>query len=38
MTILEAYRALIAAGFRPVHNVEFQWYSAEVKQQYTVVQ
>lgn len=30
MTILEAYRALIAADFRPVQNIEFHWYSAEV--------
>ncbi|KIY49546.1 peptidase [Fistulina hepatica ATCC 64428] len=29
VTILEAYRALIAANFRPVHTVEFHWYSAE---------
>jgi hypothetical protein len=29
-TILESYRALLAADFRPVRNVEFQWYSAEV--------
>lgn len=30
VTILEAYRALIAADFRPVRTVEFHWYSAEV--------
>ena len=30
-TILESYRALLAADFRPVRNVEFQWYSAEVR-------
>lgn len=30
VTILEAYRALIAANFTPVHDVEFHWYSAEV--------
>ncbi|KZV68153.1 peptidase [Peniophora sp. CONT] len=29
VTILEAYRALIAADFRPVQDVEFHWYSAE---------
>ncbi|KAH9963857.1 peptidase [Russula dissimulans] len=29
VTILEAYRALIASDFRPVHPVEFHWYSAE---------
>jgi leucyl aminopeptidase len=29
VTILEAYRALIAADFRPVRTVEFHWYSAE---------
>jgi leucyl aminopeptidase len=28
-TILESYRALLAADFHPVRNVEFQWYSAE---------
>jgi len=28
-TILESYRALLAANYRPVRNVEFQWYSAE---------
>lgn len=30
VTILEAYRALIAADFRPAKTVEFHWYSAEV--------
>lgn len=30
MSILEAYRALIASGFRPERAVEFHWYSAEV--------
>lgn len=30
MSILEAYRALLAADFRPERTVEFQWYSAEV--------
>lgn len=30
VTILEAYRALIAADFRPERTVEFHWYSAEV--------
>ena len=30
VTILEAYRALIAADFHPVQDVEFHWYSAEV--------
>ncbi|KAF9483991.1 peptidase [Pholiota conissans] len=29
VTILEAYRALIASDFRPVRTVEFHWYSAE---------
>jgi len=29
VTILEAYRALIASDFRPVQHVEFHWYSAE---------
>ncbi|KAI0723391.1 peptidase [Earliella scabrosa] len=29
MSILEAYRALIAANFRPERAVEFHWYSAE---------
>ncbi|PCH41436.1 Zn-dependent exopeptidase [Wolfiporia cocos MD-104 SS10] len=29
MSILEAYRALIAADFRPERAVEFHWYSAE---------
>ncbi|EIM91034.1 peptidase [Stereum hirsutum FP-91666 SS1] len=29
VTILEAYRGLIAADFRPVQNVEFHWYAAE---------
>ncbi|KXN86341.1 Leucine aminopeptidase 1 [Leucoagaricus sp. SymC.cos] len=29
VTILEAYRALIAADFRPVRTLEFHWYSAE---------
>ncbi|KAH0587351.1 hypothetical protein H2248_006151 [Termitomyces sp. 'cryptogamus'] len=29
VTILEAYRALIAANFRPKRAVEFHWYSAE---------
>ncbi|EJF59454.1 peptidase [Dichomitus squalens LYAD-421 SS1] len=28
-SILEAYRALIEAGFRPERTVEFHWYSAE---------
>ena len=30
VTILEAYRALIASDFRPIRTVEFHWYSAEV--------
>jgi hypothetical protein len=30
VTILESYRALIKSDFKPVHNVEFHWYSAEV--------
>ncbi|KAF8916845.1 hypothetical protein CPB85DRAFT_1288218 [Mucidula mucida] len=29
VTILEAYRALIAADFHPERTVEFHWYSAE---------
>ncbi|KAG8935152.1 Leucine aminopeptidase 1 [Tulasnella sp. 418] len=29
VTILESYRALIAAGFTPKETVEFHWYSAE---------
>jgi len=29
VTILESYRALIAADFRPVRPVEFHWYAAE---------
>jgi leucyl aminopeptidase len=29
VTILEAYRALLASDFRPIRNVEFHWYSAE---------
>ncbi|RDB22640.1 Leucine aminopeptidase 1 [Hypsizygus marmoreus] len=29
VTILESYRALIAADFHPERNVEFHWYSAE---------
>jgi len=29
VSILEAYRALIAADFHPVRAVEFHWYSAE---------
>ncbi|TBU32124.1 peptidase [Dichomitus squalens] len=28
-SILEAYRALVAAGFQPERTVEFHWYSAE---------
>lgn len=31
VTILEAYRALITADFRPIRTVEFHWYSAEVR-------
>lgn len=31
VTILESYRALIAADFRPVRTIEFHWYSAEVR-------
>ena len=30
VSILEAYRALIAADYHPVRTVEFHWYSAEV--------
>ncbi|TRM68282.1 hypothetical protein BD626DRAFT_481287 [Schizophyllum amplum] len=29
VTVLEAYRGLIAAGFQPDRTVEFHWYSAE---------
>ena len=29
MTILEAYRSLIASNFTPQTTVEFHWYSAE---------
>jgi len=29
VTILETYRALLAANFTPVNDVEFHWYSAE---------
>jgi leucyl aminopeptidase len=29
VTILEAYRALIASDFHPIQHVEFHWYSAE---------
>jgi len=29
MSILEAYRGLISAGFQPKRTVEFHWYSAE---------
>ncbi|KAF9057756.1 peptidase [Panaeolus papilionaceus] len=29
VTILEAYRALIASDFQPVRTLEFHWYSAE---------
>ncbi|OCH88312.1 peptidase [Obba rivulosa] len=29
MSILESYRALLAADFRPQRTVEFHWYSAE---------
>ncbi|KAF9076377.1 peptidase, partial [Rhodocollybia butyracea] len=29
VTILESYRALLAADYRPVRTVEFHWYSAE---------
>ena len=31
VTILEAYRALLEADFRPNRTVEFHWYSAEVR-------
>ena len=30
VTILEAYRALLASDFKPNRAVEFHWYSAEV--------
>lgn len=30
VTILEAYRALLASDFTPNRTVEFHWYSAEV--------
>ncbi|KAJ3741353.1 peptidase [Lentinula detonsa] len=29
VTILESYRALLAADYRPVRTIEFHWYSAE---------
>ncbi|OBZ76197.1 Leucine aminopeptidase 1 [Grifola frondosa] len=29
MSILESYRALLAANFQPTRTVEFHWYSAE---------
>lgn len=29
VTIFEAYRAIIAADYRPLRTVEFHWYSAE---------
>ncbi|KAF5362453.1 hypothetical protein D9756_002733 [Leucocoprinus leucothites] len=29
ISILEAFRGLVAAGFKPLNTVEFQWYSAE---------
>ncbi|TFL03554.1 peptidase [Pterulicium gracile] len=29
VTVLEAYRALLASDFRPERTVEFHWYSAE---------
>ncbi|KAF8211279.1 peptidase [Mycena galopus ATCC 62051] len=29
MTILESYRALLAADFHPERSIEFHWYSAE---------
>jgi len=29
VTILEAYRGLLASNYTPVQDVEFQWYSAE---------
>jgi leucyl aminopeptidase len=31
VSILESYRALLAADFRPAKTVEFHWYSAEVR-------
>ena len=31
MSILEAYRGLIEAGFSPERTVEFHFYSAEVR-------
>ncbi|TFY79639.1 hypothetical protein EWM64_g4378 [Hericium alpestre] len=31
VSILEAYRGLLVSNFRPVQNVEFHWYSAEVR-------
>lgn len=34
VTILESYRALLSAGFRPERSVEFHWYAAEVRQIY----
>ncbi|KAG8756534.1 Leucine aminopeptidase 1, partial [Serendipita sp. 396] len=29
VTILEAYRVLLATGFKPKNDIEFHWYSAE---------
>jgi leucyl aminopeptidase len=29
MTSLEAFRVLVSNNFRPLHTVEFHWYSAE---------
>ena len=34
MTVLESYRALLSADFRPERAVEFHWYAAEVRQFY----
>jgi hypothetical protein len=31
VTILEAYRALLESEFQPENDIEFHWYSAEVK-------
>lgn len=35
VTILESYRALVAADYHPVRTIEFHWYSAEVGPLYT---
>ncbi len=37
MSILEAYRALIAGGWQPERAVEFHWYAAEVRATFNVI-